>query len=153
VDSLGNLTQTHPTVCEGNPVEPLAREDWKSIHYAAVIIDEKSMALLGVGDTVNECRENIITNMIKAKVPAGKIHTYMTLLAYTNRNETVVIPRANSVRKIGIYYCESKVFIYAQRYGVYGMKLNYDLYTESPLIRFAGYDEDMRNAKKFKFNF
>jgi hypothetical protein len=145
--------QTHPTVSEGQSLPPLPQEDWKALHYAAVISDGKNIALLGIGDTVAECRDNVLKNMISAKVAPAKIQTLSKSLAFINHNETVLIPLKNKIQKLGIYYCESKVFIYAQRYGVYGMKLNYDLYTESPLIRFAGYDEGHRTAAQFKFNF
>lgn len=145
--------QAHPTVSEGHDLPPLPKEDWKSIHYAAVISDGNSITLLGTGDTVSECRDNVLRNMITAKVSPAKIQNLSKSLAYINHNESVIIPLKNKVQKLGIYYCESKVFIYAQRYGVYGMKLNYDLYTESPLVRFAGYDEEHRTAAKFKFNF
>ena len=140
-------------VSEGIPLEPLPKEDWGSIHYAMVATDGDSISLLGVGDTITECRDNVIANMISAKIPAPKIQTFMKTLPYVNHNETLILPHKNKVQKLGIYYCEGKVFIYAQRYGVYGMKLNYDLYTESPFVRFAGYDEENRKASKFKFNF
>lgn len=151
--SLGNLTQTHPTVSDGVALDPLPKEDWDAIHYAIVATDDSSITLFGVGDTISECKANALHNMIDAKVPPTKIQTYAKTLAYLNHNETMVMPSQTRIRKLGIYYCESKVFIYAQRYGVYGMKLNYDQYTESPLVRFAGYDEENRKASKFKFNF
>lgn len=104
--------------------------------------------LLGVGDTINECRNDAISTLISCKIKPNKMNKLLEYFGVCNLNESVMYEAENKTRnKVAIYRCEGKVYIYAGRYGRCGMRLMYDNYTDAPYMRYGGYVKEETKTK------
>lgn len=105
---------------------------------------------MGVGDTIAECKNNAISILIDGQLPAPKLQKLLKYFALVNLNDGISYElKKDTYQKLNIYLCEGKVYIYAKRYGVRGMKLLYDANVSQPYVRYAGYDE---NSTVTRFN-
>lgn len=112
--------------------------------------DGERTNVLGVGDSIAECRDNVISYLIKLHIPPPKLDRMMRYFALMNLNDGVTYDAHNKIIKMCIYHCDAKVYIYAKRHGVRGMNVLFETLTEQPYVRFAGYTKETNTEFKLK---
>lgn len=125
-----------------NDLPPLTDEDWGKVHYAFTFNSPKGFFLVGIGDSVKECKDNALKTFFDSGMTIGKVNRLSKFVALTGLNDGLIPnPLLVNPSKYCIYLCEGKVFIYAKRWGTRGMKLFFDASTVQPYVRYAGYED------------
>lgn len=145
--------RTRPLVATATPLPKLEDEEWDKVHYVLALVCDLGVVPLSVGDTISECKNGAISSLIKVKLNPRKMEETIARIGLVNLNDSIIYQSAGgkSYNKMGIYLCEGKVYIYAQRYGLRGMRLLFDNNFSQPYLRYEGYNKE--TDAKFKSQF
>lgn len=126
----------------------IKEEDWGRIYYAVIRKYDisKDINILGIGSTIFSAKRSAIDfiSLIKNNMPTA-ISSYADAIMSSDHNTYVRPYSTGSKFKIGIVYCEAKIKIYAERFGLDGMIVALDPTYYDDLLRFAGYDSKERS--------
>jgi len=144
------MMQLFPNIEETVDLPPIEGDDWEALHYILVLTTGEDMIPLGVGDTISECKNNALANMVDWKVNYKNLQKVMKYIGLCGWNEGIAYEASpGRVVRMVIYLCESKVYIYARRYGLENMFVYFDTRLSTRLLRFASYDDSKnRNLNK-----
>ena len=123
----------------------VATEDWDRLYYAIIKIKaNKAIDVIGIGSTKLICRNSAMDYHMSRYSRIGEGFIRMLELLDVNARRQWV-----EGTEYAMVYAEAKVYIYGKRYGFEGMNVVFDPTYREDLIRFAGYNRDLKWRRKY----
>jgi hypothetical protein len=124
------------------PLEPLSTEEWDkdTLGYIVTFTVDDGVYPFSIGNTEKEAKDRAVKNAFRLTKAFSNITALMNALGLIHLGESTMVPIKGSGKfaKVSVTLCEHKLVVYSERYGLNRLKVAYDPFSFTPLLRYAG---------------